>query len=198
MKVACVTMCWLPCWGRDFCCCCWCCVLLQLGQHASKAELQAVAQFLQGAKRRVEVVKPNWLHLCHEEQGLLVGDVRCKIFMNTILQQAGLAPTASAVGATAAAAGPLAGATYSSGDSNAGFPAASSGIAGGVFGNSASRQGFPGTAQEQQQSAPAWVPEYWTDEQKPSDPSRVFENCWFTVAALTDNSEHQRALEYVR
>jgi hypothetical protein len=43
------------------------------------------------------------------------------------------------------------------------------------------------------------VPEYWADELQPKEGQKVFEGCYFTLAALQSNEqEHSRAMDYIR
>jgi hypothetical protein len=181
----------------------------QIGAKASTADLALVWQFLQSCRRRVEVVSPVWLHSCQQQQQLVIPDAASgKLHINSVLQQAGtVAAAAGAAGLAAPASGTVAAALLSGGgDSNAGFPSAppGCGITSGVFSRSASsRHGFPSAAQEaqqqQQQQAATWVPEYWADEQQPKDGQKVFEGCYFTLAALQSNEqEHSRAMDYIR
>jgi hypothetical protein len=182
-------------------------LLLQIGAKASNADLAQVWQFLQGCRRRVEVVSPVWLHSCLQQQCLVIPDASTgKLLINNVLQQAGTA--AAAAGLAAAGSGTVAAALLSGGgDSNAGFPSAAPGcgITGGVFSRSASsRHGFPSSTaqdaqQQQQQQAAVWVPEYWADEQQPKEGQKVFEGCYFTLVALqSSEQEHSRAMDYIR
>jgi hypothetical protein len=64
-----------------------------------------------------------------------------------------------------------------------------------VFANTASRGGFPGDAAEQQEAACA--PEYW--HEKPADPLKIFEGCFFTLAAVQSHqADHEKALALIR
>lgn len=96
-----------------------------------------------------------------------------------------------ALGASAAAAGPAAEA--------APVPAAAptGNILGGVFAQSASRSGFPESDPQQQQQQQEYIPEYWLHQ--PRDLNKVFEGCYFTLAALKGRQkEHEEALEKIR
>jgi hypothetical protein len=180
-------------------------LLLQIGAKASTADLALVWHFLQGCRRRVELVSPVWLHACQQQQCLVIPDASTgKLLINNVLQQAG---TAAAAGLAAAGSGTVPAALLAGGgDSNAGFPSAPAGcgITSGVFSRSASsRHGFPNAAQEaqqqQQQQAAAWVPEYWAAEQQPKEGQKVFEGCYFTLVALqSSEQEHSRAMDYIR
>lgn len=166
-----------------------------------------VWQFLQGCRRRVELVSPVWLHACQQQQCLVIPDASTgKLLINNVLQQAGTAAAAASLAAAGSGTVPAA-LLGGGGDSNAGFPSAppGCGITSGVFSRSASsRHGFPNSAaqeaqQQQQQQAAVWVPEYWAEEQQPSEGQKVFEGCYFTLAALqSSEQEHSRAMDYIR
>lgn len=160
----------------------------QIGTNASVDELKAVQHYLHTCQRRVEVVSPAWLLLCQQEQRLAPADTRCRLQLNSIMRAAaGITPA----GSNGAAAGVT------------GVGSAGSGGGGGVFANTASRGGFPaggaGGAGADKAAAgeAAWVPEYW--KERPSDPLRLFDGCYFTLAAVQSHqSDHEKALGHIR
>jgi hypothetical protein len=66
-----------------------------------------------------------------------------------------------------------------------------------VFANAASRGGFPGAGEAAEQQEAACAPEYW--HEKPADPLKLFESCYFTLAAVQSHqADHEKALALIR
>lgn len=147
----------------------------QIGKHAKVEELKAVQQYLGSCNRRVEVVSIAWLELCHEEQRCVPVDARCRLQL-TSLMRGGSSHPLGAAGAGALGSGAGAG----------GLAAGGAGGGGGVFADTASRGGFTEAADRQQQDAAGlaggWVPEFWHEQ--PTDPLKLFDGCYFTLAAV--------------
>lgn len=140
-------------------------------------------QYLSTCNRRVEVVSPAWLQLCHQEQRLVPADSRCRLQISSLMR-GGAGAAVGALGAGAAA-------LRSAGSTGA----AAAGAGGGVFANTASRGGFPGEAEKQQEGA--WVPEYW--HERPTDPLKLFDGCYFTLAAVQSyQADHEKVLGHIR
>lgn len=140
-------------------------------------------QYLNTCNRRVEVVSEAWLQLCHQEQRLSPADSRCRLQVNSLVRSAaGLA----GAGASAAGLGAGAGGLRTVGSSG--------GSGGGVFANTASRGGPPSEAEKLEG---VWVPEYW--QQQPTDKLKLFDGCYFTLAAVQSyQAEHEKALSHIR
>lgn len=153
--------------------------------------MKVVQQFLASCNRRVELVSPAFLQLCHQEQRLVPADSRCRAQIGGLVRSTGAAPGAllgvlpsSGTSAAAAAAG---------GGVGVGVGTAG-GAGGGVFANTASRGAFP-TEIEKQEGV--WVPEYW--KERPADPLKLFDGCYFTLAAVQSyQEEHEKALGHIR
>lgn len=131
-------------------------------------ELKAVQQYLGSCNRRVEVVSAAWLELCHEEQRCVPVDARCRLQLASLMRGSGSHPLGAA-GAGALGSG---GGLLAAGGSGGG--------GGGVFADTASRGGFTEAADRQQQDAAA--PEFWHEQ--PTDPLKLFDGCYFTLAAV--------------
>jgi hypothetical protein len=155
------------------------CCLPQIGTHAKPEDLRAVQQYLNTCNRRVDVVSPAWLQLCHHEQRLVPADGRCRLQIGSLMRSGAGAATGGVL-----AAGPTRAAAADAGSGG-----------GGVFANAASRGGFPGEAEKQLDGA--WVPEYW--HERPTDPLKLFDGCYFTLAAVQSHqADHEKALGHIR